>query len=369
LVLRRLEGDARPFVLSTPRVAEEGALEVRLPFEHAGWDALFSMRGEPRPLGFAADALGLDAAQSEKLAPLLAPERPAARETWNEDGVRVRYFGHACVLVEARGASVLTDPLVSYDVAREPPRYTLADLPERIDIALITHGHQDHFVLETLLPLRSRIGTVVVPRSGGGVLEDPSLKLALESCGFRRVVELDELESLAIPGGEIVGLPFLGEHGDLRVRSKLAYAVKLAGRSLVFAADSCNLEPRLYEHARDAVGPLDALFLGMECDGAPMSWLYGALLSTPLKRGMDQTRRLCGSNFERARALVDTLAPERVFVYAMGQEPWCRFITSIEYTEASLPIVESNKLIEHCRARGIESERLYGRKELVLASR
>ena len=188
----------------------------------------------------------------------------------------------------------------------------------------------------------------------------------LEHVGFRRVVELDELEALPIEGGEIVGLPFLGEHGDLRVRSKLAHLVRLGGRTLVFAADSCNLEPALYEHVRAVAGPVDALFLGMECDGAPLSWLYGALMTSPLKRSMDQTRRLCGSDQRQGLAMIERLAPARVYVYAMGQEPWCAFITSIEYTDESAPIRESSALVEACRGRGIEAERLYGSRDLVL---
>ena len=39
---------------------------------------------------------------------------------------------------------------------------------------------------------------------------------------------------------------------------------------LLFAADSCNIEPRLYEHIHRDVGDVDVLFLGMECDGAPL---------------------------------------------------------------------------------------------------
>ena len=34
-------------------------------------------------------------------------------------------------------------------------------------------------------------------------------------------------------------------------------------------ADSCNIEPRLYEHIYREIGEVDALFLGMECDRAP----------------------------------------------------------------------------------------------------
>lgn len=365
-VARVLEGDGRPFVLSTPRLAGEGELELPLPFDHPGVERLFRARAEPACLGELREALELSPAREAHLAALLTPAVPARPEPWTAPTPRVRYFGHACVLVEAGGTSVLTDPLIGYASAADPPRYTHPDLPARIDYVVLTHAHQDHVVLESLLPLRHRIGTVVVPRASGGLLEDPSLRLILEHVGFPRVVELDELESLPIPGGEIVGLPFLGEHGDLRVRAKLAHLVRLGGGTFVFAADSANLEPALYDHLRDLVGPLDALFLGMECDGAPMTWLYGALLTSPLKRSQDQTRRLCGSDSGRGLGIVERLCPRRVYVYAMGQEPWCSFITSIAYTPESAPIVESNALIERCRARGIEAERLYGCRELTV---
>ena len=40
---------------------------------------------------------------------------------------------------------------------------------------------------------------------------------------------------------------------------------------------------------------------------------------------------------------------------------------SVKYTEQSNPIVASNKLIEDCRMRGIEAERLFGEKEILLS--
>lgn len=89
------------------------------------------------------------------------------------DGVRVRYFGHACILIESAQTSVLIDPLVSYKYDGGVFRYTYADLPEEIDYVLITHNHQGHCMLETLLQLRHRVGRVLVPRNNGGGLADP----------------------------------------------------------------------------------------------------------------------------------------------------------------------------------------------------
>ena len=91
-------------------------------------------------------------------------------------------------------------------------------------------------------------------------------------------------------------------------------------------ADSNNLEPRLYEHVHELVGDIDVVFIGMECDGAPLSWVYGPLLTKPLARKLDQSRRLDGSNCEKGLQLVNSLKPQQVYVYAMGQEPWLTYL-------------------------------------------
>jgi L-ascorbate metabolism protein UlaG (beta-lactamase superfamily) len=356
----------RPFAFSTPKLPGDGSLHLGVPFDSEGLRALCRMKDEAAPYETVREALGVGVADEPLFRTFFTDEPPPAPRPYEGAGVRVRYFGHACVLIESARTSVLCDPVVSYHGASGVARYTFADLPERIDYALITHNHQDHCMFETLLQLRHRIRHVVVPRSSGGQLVDPSLKLILRQIGFDNVVELDELESVEAEGGRITGLPFLGEHADLCVRTKSAYLVSLEGRTIVCAADSNNVEPRMYDHLRELCGEVDVLFVGMECDGAPLSWLYGPLMTRPLARKMDQSRRLDGSDYEKAIDLVGRLRPRRAYVYAMGQEPWLKYLTSIEYTPESRPIVESDRLVAECRRRGVEAERLYVRKEIFL---
>jgi L-ascorbate metabolism protein UlaG (beta-lactamase superfamily) len=368
LMLSLISGDDRPFVLSTPRLPGESLLHVELPFDHEGVDELFRTKSTPKPFGAIKEKLCVngDASSNQLLRSFLTPEPPPAYQAYTGMGVRWRYFGHACILIETGGISMLFDPVLSYTYESGISRYTYRDLPDTIDYVLITHNHQDHVLFETLLQIRHKVKCIVVPRSSMGSLQDPSLELLLQNAGFKNVMALAQMQEIFTVTGSITGLPFLGEHSDLDIGTKLAYLVKAGGHSLLFAADSCNIEPRLYQHLHRAVGDVDALFLGMECDGAPLSWLYGPLLTQRLERSMDESRRLSGSNFEQARSLVDEFKCKEAYVYAMGQEPWLNYIMSIKYTEQSRPIVESNRLIQYCQSKGITAERLFGEKEILL---
>jgi len=366
VMLSEIKADDRPFVFSTPRLDRRDAVHLQMPFASEKVDALARMKHEPTTLAALRETLELSSEDEQLFRSFLTTEQPKPYPKYDGDGARWRYFGHACILIETRGVSVLLDPVLSYTYESDISRYTYEDLPDVIDYALITHNHQDHILFETLLQLRHRIRHVVVPRSGGGALQDPSLKLLLQQCGFESVIELSEMEEISFDRGSITAVPFLGEHGDLNVLTKSGYLLRVNGHTLMFAADSCNISPKMYEHIHRELGDVDALFVGMECDGAPVSWIYGPLLTQRLERAKDHSRRLAGSNFDRAMDIVNQFHCKQVYVYAMGQEPWLTFISSIKYTEKSNPIIQSTRLLETCRERGIPAERLFGEREIFL---
>jgi L-ascorbate metabolism protein UlaG (beta-lactamase superfamily) len=365
LMLSVLTGDDRPFVLSTPRLESDSLFHMRMPFDDEVVDELFRLKYAPRPWGEIKEMLNVPEESEPLVRSFLTPDPSPSYSPYQGRGVRWRYFGHACILLETPDMSMLFDPVLSYTYESDVSRYTYQDLPDSIDYVVITHNHQDHILFETILQIRHKVKNFIVPTSSGGFLQDPSLKLILKNIGCRNVIELDHMESLELGKSSITALPFLGEHSDLNVRCKAAHLVRVGSRSLLFAADSCNLEPRLYEHLYCEVGDVDAIFLGMECDGAPLSWLYGPLLTKKIERAMDESRRLAGSNFDQAIDIVRRFKSKEIYVYAMGQEPWLGYIMSLKYTEESRPIIESNRLIKECSEHGIRAERLFGEKEIL----
>jgi L-ascorbate metabolism protein UlaG (beta-lactamase superfamily) len=362
--------DQRPFCLSTAKLDEPDVLHLNIPFDHPGIDALSMMKREAGSVDEIASMLGVKEEEREIFNTFFTEKEHPAYKKYDGPNVRMRYFGHACILIETKEVSILVDPLVSYyGYESSVEHFSDIDLPDKIDYVLITHNHQDHILFETLLPLRHKIGNIIVPRTNSGELQDPSLKLMFNSVGFDNVMEIDNMGEIMFNNCVVTGIPFTGEHSDLNVQAKTCYHIAVDKYTFLFVADSRIVEPRLYHYIHKAIGDVDVIFLGMECDGAPLSWLYGPLLTEELARDKDQSRRLSGCNFEKGMHLIDIFKPKEAYVYAMGAEPWLEFISTIRYTPESHPIIQSDKLVEECTRRGIISERLYGEKEILYHSK
>ena len=158
--------DARSFVLSTPRLDGDDLIHLDIKFKNEVIDELFKMKRIPNSYEDIIRKLNIPSDKQELFKTYFTTEVPKKYERYSGSGVRTRYFGHACVLVETSEISILVDPIISYDgYETEVDRYTINDLPEEIDYVLITHNHQDHVLLETLLQLRHSIKNIVVPSS------------------------------------------------------------------------------------------------------------------------------------------------------------------------------------------------------------
>lgn len=357
----------RKFFLNTPRPPSLDRLDLRVPFSDPRIDMISAMRIRPVTPAAVADEFRMEQAEAERFSHFVTVERPRRNApAYAGQGVRLRYFGHACVLVQTASTSILFDPVVAWDRDEEGATLTFDDLPDFIDHVVLTHNHQDHFCPEVLLQLRTRIGRVLVPRSNPSNVADPSMKLALRHLGLDAVDALDPLSRICVASGALTTIPFFGEHAGLDVYSKQGALVELEGYRMLFLADSDCCDRNLYRRLARRLGRVDALFIGMECHGAPLSWLYGPYLTRAVGRGADESRRLSGSDCERAWAVIEELGCQRVFIYAMGQEPWLRHLLGLAYAPDSIQIVESDRLLARCRDHGIPAERLNGCCEIQL---
>ena len=354
-------GVERPFILSTPRLSAPDVLHLRIPFRHPGLEELFRSRVHGTTLSHLREMIELDDDEAAALGRLLAGQPDLSDDRHIDDGARIRYFNHACLLLQTPEAAIITDPWVSAD-ASATGRFTYRDLPDHLDLALITHGHQDHIVLETLLALRGRIGTVVVPRSSRGNMADPSLALYLSHLGLP-VVEVDDFSEVEFPGGKVIATPFLGEHADLDIRAKSTYCVRLGGRTIFVGADSSGIDLGLYRYMRGHVGQVDMAFLGMECAGAPLTWLYQGLFTMPITKKMSDSRTLSGSNAEQAAGIITELGASEAYVYAMGEESWLGHVMATSYNDDSYQLKQVAEFMTWCADHGIKSDHLLGQHE------
>lgn len=359
--------EERPFVLSTPRLPDNNHLQVNVDFKSKWIDTIFSARENPLSLNeidelFESLSLkgGLDYKELFTKEKTKHPHQPVG------NGVRLQYTGHAGFLVETDTCSILIDPvIVSRSKEISGDVFSHSELPEKIDYICLTHNHQDHVNIETLLQLRHKTQIVLVPKNNGGSLADPSIRLMLKLFGFT-VIELDDLDEIVLPEGRIVSIPFFGEHGDLNIRSKTAWLIELKGKKCFFGADSGNPDVNIYRNMKEILSDLDVYAIGMECVGAPYTWLYGALNTKVVPKTIKNSRRLNGSDCKQAIEIVSLINPKRVFLYALGLEPWYKYFMGLEYNDDSKQIIESNRMLDECRGLGIEAETMYGRKTLNL---
>lgn len=202
-----------------------------------------------------------------------APGHPQPR-TWDPQRVTVSWIGHATVLINFYGTTILTDPMFSRRMA--PPEIfgtnygirrimrlplDFNELPP-IDIVLLSHAHPDHWDLPTLRRFNSHT-RVFIPRLTTDLIPART---------FGEVRELDwgettQVGELRIRAGRV---DHWGQRDGIRAdrvdRGYNGYLLSLRGRKIFFAGDSAYKSApdgsRASWHAAlSAFGPIDLCLL------------------------------------------------------------------------------------------------------------
>jgi L-ascorbate metabolism protein UlaG (beta-lactamase superfamily) len=168
-----------------------------------------------------------------------APHRPDP-QSWSGDRLTVSWLGHATVLLNLLGTSIVTDPVleprvgIGRGLAKLGPRRLVRpalrarELPP-LDLVLLSHAHMDHTDLGTLRSIGREV-PVVVQQGNRDLVRR-----------FRRVVELDWGETTNVDGVRIESVEV--RHWGARVmtdhhRGYGGYLLEKQGRAVLFAGDT-----------------------------------------------------------------------------------------------------------------------------------
>jgi L-ascorbate metabolism protein UlaG (beta-lactamase superfamily) len=162
---------------------------------------------------------------------------------------RIRYVGHATVLIEAGGTALLTDPVLRTRIGHLRRLVPVAadERLESPDAVLISHAHHDHMDLQSLARV-ARECPVLAPRGCGRSLSRRGLRVTELEPGERaRIGELEVVAAEARHHGR--------RHPLWRGKTTLCYIVE--GPERVFFAGDTDL----FDGMRSLGGGLDLALL------------------------------------------------------------------------------------------------------------
>jgi L-ascorbate metabolism protein UlaG (beta-lactamase superfamily) len=259
-----------------------------------------------------------------------APHRPEPA-SWPDDRLTVSWLGHATVLLNLHGTTVLTDPVLERRIglgrgfAKVGPRRLIQpalrkrDLP-RLDVVLLSHAHMDHTDLGTLRAIPAR--TRVVVQSGNRDL-------------VRRFHAVDELawgETARV--GELDIESVETRHWGARMvtdhhRGWGGYLLAAHGRTVLFGGDTAYTDVLTPLGER---GPIDLAILPI---GAYDPWVTSHASPEEAWRmfqalGARYLLPIHHSTFRLSREPVDE--PVRRLLAAAGDERWRIAMTQVGET-------------------------------------
>ena len=168
------------------------------------------------------------------------PASPAVRGLPPDDAaasLSAVWVGHATVLLRLGHRYVLTDPNLGGALLGVVPRHTPASLKPselpRIDVALLSHMHFDHFDAPTVRRLGR--GTAVLYPAEGADYANEIIQRHKRGLAKWEQIKLDGLTITAVPArhqGGRYGIDFLWNH------AYTGYIIEGAGHRVFFAGDT-----------------------------------------------------------------------------------------------------------------------------------
>jgi L-ascorbate metabolism protein UlaG (beta-lactamase superfamily) len=243
---------------------------------------------------------------------------------------------HASLLFNTESTSVITDPNLSYEL---PQRWLGVRHYPEVDAILISHSHEDHFCLASLLQFPRSTKIIVPVVKQASMLCLPMAKL-LRDAGFTDVVEAPWHSELSVGDIHIAVYPFYGEQPWLSSPAPVpelrnhgnTYVITVDGIRSWVLIDSGNE----YGHAMldecDAVrkrhGHIDILLSNMRMFGWNPGQIDGSgrylfcfpreFLANPASWPMGQSITLGPSGI---REIIDRLKPTCFLPYAHWWQP------------------------------------------------
>ena len=163
--------------------------------------------------------------------------------------LRIRFLGHATVLVDLDGTTILTDPLLRGRIAALMRRRSLSRevSTDPVDAVVISHMHQDHLDVPSLRRLGQDV-RLLVPRRAGAFLARQGFRDAREMQAGD-TIEIETVRVVATPARHVGFRPPFGPLGGC-----LGFVVE--GSTRVYFAGDTDLFP-----AMAALGPIDVALL------------------------------------------------------------------------------------------------------------